>query len=60
MPVADLGEYSDLDRAIEELLTAPAQWRISATARIFVENSILRQVAVLSPSAMTICPRRPT
>jgi len=27
MPVADLGEYSDLDRAIEELLTAPAQWR---------------------------------
>ncbi len=38
MPVADLGEYSDLDRAIEELLTAPAQWRKCATARIFVEK----------------------
>ncbi len=38
MPVADLREYSDLDRAIEELLTASAQRRNSPAARIFVEK----------------------
>ena len=38
MPIADLHEYSDLDRAIEKLLAAPVAQRLTALRGIFVEK----------------------
>lgn len=38
MPIADLREYSDLDRAIEKLLAAPVALRLTALRGIFVEK----------------------
>jgi len=38
MPVADLHEYSDLDRAIETLLAAPAARHVIALGGVFVDR----------------------
>ncbi len=38
MPIADLHEYSDLDRAIEKLFVAPVAQRLPALRGIFVEK----------------------